>query len=84
MRYYDSINKYINKEGKQILSENYEYSLPFPDDSRRNLRADCENCFGLCCVALYFSASEGFQSTKTRVSLASTCNQTFVVVYTLA
>lgn len=29
-----------------------------------NLRADCKNCFGLCCVALYFSASEGFPSDK--------------------
>ncbi|MFZ5644688.1 MAG: pentapeptide repeat-containing protein [Bacillota bacterium] len=32
--------------------------------SRRNLRADCEKCFGLCCVALYFSASEGFPIDK--------------------
>jgi len=46
------------------LSENHEYSLPFPDERRLNLRADCENCFGLCCVALYFSASEGFPSNK--------------------
>ncbi len=36
----------------------------FPDKSRRNLRADCENCFGLCCVALYFSVSEGFPTDK--------------------
>lgn len=32
--------------------------------SRRNLRADCENCFGLCCVTLYFSDSEGFPVDK--------------------
>ena len=32
--------------------------------SSSNLRADCENCFGLCCVALYFSASEGFPNDK--------------------
>lgn len=38
--------------------------LSFPDMSRHNLRADCENCFGLCCVALYFSASEGFPADK--------------------
>ncbi len=38
--------------------------LSFPDISRHNLRADCENCFGLCCVALYFSASEGFPVDK--------------------
>ncbi|MDF2613970.1 MAG: pentapeptide repeat-containing protein [Clostridia bacterium] len=28
------------------------------------LSADCEKCFGLCCVALYFSASEGFPTDK--------------------
>ena len=43
-------DSYIAK-GNQILS--------YP-----NLRADCENCFGLCCVALYFSASEGFPIDK--------------------
>lgn len=30
----------------------------------KNLRADCQKCFGICCVALYFSASEGFPSNK--------------------
>ena len=34
------------------------------DNIRRNLRAECEKCFGLCCVALYFSASEGFPVDK--------------------
>lgn len=29
-----------------------------------NLRIDCENCFGFCCVALYFSAGEGFPVDK--------------------
>ncbi|MCM1565526.1 MAG: pentapeptide repeat-containing protein [Dehalobacter sp.] len=33
-------------------------------EQRRSLRADCENCFGLCCTALYFSASEGFPNDK--------------------
>lgn len=28
------------------------------------LNIDCEKCFGLCCVALYFSASEGFPTDK--------------------
>ncbi|SDI08270.1 pentapeptide repeat-containing protein [Desulfosporosinus hippei] len=32
--------------------------------SRSNLIADCEKCFGLCCVALYFAASEGFPNDK--------------------
>ena len=46
------------------MSGNYENSVPFADKSRSNLRADCEKCFGLCCVALYFSASEGFPIDK--------------------
>jgi Uncharacterized low-complexity proteins len=54
---------YENK-GKRISSDNQEYSAHFPDKSLSYLRADCENCFGLCCVALYFSASEGFPSDK--------------------
>ncbi|MFE7123370.1 pentapeptide repeat-containing protein [Streptomyces sp. NPDC057617] len=28
------------------------------------MRADCANCFGLCCVALAFSASAGFPADK--------------------
>ncbi|MCU6712606.1 pentapeptide repeat-containing protein [Paenibacillus sp. J5C_2022] len=35
------------------------------DDNRtRQLRADCESCFGLCCVALPFSASSDFPVDK--------------------
>lgn len=43
------------------MSEKYKYPVPCPD---KNLRADCENCFGLCCVALCFSVSEGFPGDK--------------------
>jgi len=46
------------------LSENQKYSEPIADKSPSNLQADCANCFGLCCVALYFSASEGFPTDK--------------------
>ncbi|NMS90712.1 pentapeptide repeat-containing protein [Clostridioides difficile] len=28
------------------------------------LKIDCEKCFGLCCLALYFSASDGFPADK--------------------
>lgn len=28
------------------------------------LKIDCRNCFGLCCVSLYFSKSEGFPNDK--------------------
>ncbi len=30
----------------------------------KELSADCKNCFGLCCIALHFSASEGFPNDK--------------------
>ena len=39
-------------------------SLSFSDTSLHYLRGDCEKCFGLCCVALYFCASEGFPVDK--------------------
>lgn len=29
-----------------------------------SLKIDCSQCFGLCCTALYFSASEGFPTNK--------------------
>ena len=38
--------------------------LSFSDIGHRNLQADCKNCFGICCVALYFSASDGFPVDK--------------------
>lgn len=34
------------------------------DKWNKELRIDCGKCFGLCCVALYFSASEGFPTNK--------------------
>ena len=42
----------------------YGEQSSFPDLCRSNLRADCENCFGFCCAALYFSASDGFPVDK--------------------
>lgn len=30
----------------------------------KELKIDCQNCFGICCVALYFSKSEGFPNDK--------------------
>lgn len=36
----------------------------FSNIDYKNLKADCEKCFGFCCVALYFSASEGFPENK--------------------
>ncbi|KHD34966.1 hypothetical protein NL50_15000 [Clostridium acetobutylicum] len=34
------------------------------DKYNEELKADCKKCFGLCCTALYFSASEGFPEDK--------------------
>ncbi|MGH3902648.1 MAG: pentapeptide repeat-containing protein [Pseudonocardiaceae bacterium] len=45
------------------MSEEVHYAAPFPD-GRRSLRADCERCFGLCCVAPAFSASADFAVDK--------------------
>ncbi|MBU3213840.1 pentapeptide repeat-containing protein [Clostridium estertheticum] len=56
---YPQENKY-----DQELSGNNKESLSSIDTSIDNLRVDCKKCFGLCCVALYFSASEGFPIDK--------------------
>lgn len=34
------------------------------DKYTKELKVDCKKCFGLCCIALYFSASEGFPTNK--------------------
>ena len=57
------IYPYGNKHDKESFQDHIE-AVPFLDTSRQNLRADCEKCFGLWCVALYFSASEGFPVDK--------------------
>ncbi|GAA0599590.1 pentapeptide repeat-containing protein [Streptomyces crystallinus] len=41
-----------------------EGPAPGPADDRSALRADCANCFGLCCVALAFSRSTDFAVDK--------------------
>jgi len=48
----------------RVLSEKHEHATPFHGKSRLSLRADCESCFGLCCVALPFSASADFAIDK--------------------
>jgi uncharacterized protein YjbI with pentapeptide repeats len=48
----------------RTLSEKREHAEPFPDGGRLSLRADCEHCFALCCVALPFSASADFAINK--------------------
>ncbi|MFT5873698.1 MAG: hypothetical protein ACI8WT_002645 [Clostridium sp.] len=52
-----------NKYDKES-SENYSGSVSSLNTRLENLRVDCKKCFGFCCVALYFSASEGFPINK--------------------
>ncbi|MBU5483962.1 pentapeptide repeat-containing protein [Clostridium sp. MSJ-11] len=42
----------------------YENGLKYDKELHENLKIDCQKCFGFCCVALYFSASEGFPTDK--------------------
>ncbi|KLU66664.1 pentapeptide repeats (8 copies) [Desulfosporosinus acididurans] len=58
------MEKQIGPQNTNKISFNREYPSTFTDIILPKLRADCENCFGLCCVALYFSASEGFPIDK--------------------
>lgn len=36
----------------------------YGDMLKNDLRIDCSKCFGLCCTALYFLASDGFLADK--------------------
>jgi uncharacterized protein YjbI with pentapeptide repeats len=46
------------------VSEQDERRGPMEERDRLGLRADCASCFGLCCVALPFSASADFAIDK--------------------
>lgn len=46
------------------MLENNNFLDVKTDVSFNSLRADCENCFGLCCVALPFAASADFAVNK--------------------
>lgn len=52
----------INESEKVPLD--YIDSEDLLDKIRTSLRSKCQNCFGFCCAALYFSASEGFPQDK--------------------
>jgi uncharacterized protein YjbI with pentapeptide repeats len=47
------------------MADRPESATPADDSARLRLRADCERCFALCCVAPAFSASADFAFTKT-------------------
>lgn len=42
----------------------YENRVNYDKKLYEDLIIDCEKCFGFCCIALYFSASEGFPTDK--------------------
>lgn len=46
------------------MSDNHKYLEPISESSRSDLQADCERCFGLCCVSLSFVASVDFAMDK--------------------
>ncbi|MCM3784168.1 pentapeptide repeat-containing protein [Neobacillus mesonae] len=46
------------------MIHNEHYSEGYPEIRALDLQADCENCFGLCCVALPFAASSDFAISK--------------------
>ncbi|KRF38020.1 pentapeptide repeat-containing protein [Paenibacillus sp. Soil787] len=46
------------------MSENHEYAETLNGRNPLRLQSDCENCFGLCCVALPYAASSDFAIDK--------------------
>lgn len=42
----------------------YNNKAEYNKKSYQNLRNDCGKCFGFCCIALFFSASDGFPADK--------------------
>ncbi|MFJ8312838.1 MULTISPECIES: pentapeptide repeat-containing protein [unclassified Streptomyces] len=51
-------------EEPRTLSENPGAAAPSPGATRLTLVSDCGDCFGLCCVALAYSASADFAINK--------------------
>ena len=47
-----------------LLPKELQHPAPVPDGRRLSLRADCDRCFGLCCVAPAFAASADFAIDK--------------------
>lgn len=46
------------------MLENENFSEITTADTRLHMQGDCENCFGLCCVALPYAASTDFANDK--------------------
>jgi uncharacterized protein YjbI with pentapeptide repeats len=62
----DTVTVKICQRPQEIirLSEPTASEAPVADEGRDGLRADCERCFGLCCVAPAFAASADFAIDK--------------------
>lgn len=56
--------KHPDHKAKNELSSSCETTLALPEKVRQRLRSECEDCMGLCCVALRFSALDGFPTDK--------------------
>lgn len=54
----------MKNKNQDELTEITEHQCSQGDRSRRDLQANCVHCFGICCVALFFSKSDGFPTNK--------------------
>ena len=61
MEYYEIVKR---QQGVYILTNHNDYFHVEEDVNHNSLKADCEKCFGLCCVALPFAASIDFAVNK--------------------
>ena len=53
-----------DENGEVVPPQTRTSSTSQADGARKDLRADCGSCFGLCCVALPFAASSDFANDK--------------------
>ncbi|HAX72701.1 MAG TPA: hypothetical protein DCY20_04190 [Firmicutes bacterium] len=49
---------------QSLLNQTVNIKLKDDFDSKQALKTDCSACFGLCCVALFYSRMDGFPSDK--------------------
>jgi uncharacterized protein YjbI with pentapeptide repeats len=54
----------LQKRWTSVPEKNVPTDRPASEPDRADLRADCEHCFALCCVALAFSISADFAINK--------------------
>lgn len=62
--YLYKVKQVIQQQGVHVLLQNNNHFDSKNDVSFHSLRADCESCFGLCCVALPFAVSADFAVNK--------------------